>query len=396
MRKSAFIFKWLRGYRLRIGMATATYWDGYGYVLGWVDGYGFINYLVAVTMTEPRQSLRTIDVEIDDVSIVKPGELIDIVEMTPLTLHDRRIYNLLILNAWESISEAKEHRIHKRDLRGSHNVNERVSESLMRLMAAVAQVQVERDDGETYTRRVQLLGMTEESAKGDGLLYYSFPAAVRAIIRESTQWARLEKEIMFSFASKYALALYEMVQKRINLKYKTSEEFTLERFRGLLGVEPGKHREFKNLNLRAIQPAVLEVNGLASYGCMVEPIYTGRKVTSVRLSWWAKNIDEKKAAFREVKFSRVGRRARLAAKAETAVAPLALLPSSAVPAGLPAVIPRGLTQPDYDRIKRNFPDLDIGHFEREFLAWIAGREPPRDYAAAFYGFVKRKIGTISG
>src|SRR3546814_15481218 len=30
--------------------------------------------------------------------IVKPGELVDIVELSPLTLADRRIYNLLIAN----------------------------------------------------------------------------------------------------------------------------------------------------------------------------------------------------------------------------------------------------------------------------------------------------------
>ena len=37
--------------------------------------------------------------------IVKPGELVDIVELSPLTLADRRIYNLLIANAWDRIGE---------------------------------------------------------------------------------------------------------------------------------------------------------------------------------------------------------------------------------------------------------------------------------------------------
>ena len=344
-------------------------------------------------MTDTPKALRTTDVEPDEYSLIKPGELIDVVELTPLTLQDRRIYNLLILNAWESIVEAKEHSIHKRDLRGSHNVNERVRESLIRLMAAVAEVQIERDDGETYTRRVQLLGMTEEAVKGDGLLYYSFPAAVRALIKESTQWARLEKEIMFAFSSKYALALYEIVQKRINLKYKTSEDFTLERFRGLLGVEDGKLTRFLHLRQRAIDPAVLEVNGLASFGCKVEPIYQGRKVSGVRLSWWSKNVEEKKTAIREVKFSRVGRRARLAGKVEAVIAPPPALPPapSKPPVPLPAAGNSGLKQKDYDRIKRNFPDLDIDFLEREFLAWVATRETPRDYVAAFYGFVKHKI-----
>ena len=70
-------------------------------------------------MSDSAKQLRTIDVEPDEHMLIKPGELIDIVELSPLTLQDRRIYNLLILNAWDSITEPKEHRIHKRDLRGT-------------------------------------------------------------------------------------------------------------------------------------------------------------------------------------------------------------------------------------------------------------------------------------
>jgi hypothetical protein len=142
--------------------------------------------------------LRTVDVEPDEHMLIKPGELIDIVELSPLTLQDRRIYNLLILNAWDSITEPKEHRIHKRELRGTHHTSERVGDSLLRLMGAVAQLRIERDanegDGpEIFTRRVQLLAGTEESAQGNGIVFYSFPAAVRGIIRESSQYARLQK-----------------------------------------------------------------------------------------------------------------------------------------------------------------------------------------------------------
>jgi hypothetical protein len=50
-------------------------------------------------MTKPPY--KTTDASTDEgASIVKPGELIDVVEMTPLTLQDRRIYNELIGNAW--------------------------------------------------------------------------------------------------------------------------------------------------------------------------------------------------------------------------------------------------------------------------------------------------------
>ena len=100
---------------------------------------------------------------------------------------------------------------------------------------------------ETFTRRVQLLAGTEEAARSDGIVFYSFPAAVRGIIRESSQYARLQKQVMFAFSSKYALALYEMVQKRGNLKFKTSEEFPVDRFRALLGRRSGQAQRFQEL-----------------------------------------------------------------------------------------------------------------------------------------------------
>src|SRR3954449_4911431 len=278
-------------------------------------------------MSDPQRQIRTIDVEPDEHMLIKPGELIDIVELSPLTLQDRRIYNLLILNAWDSITEPKEHGIRKRDLRGSHHTNERVGDSLLRLMGAVAQLRIERDTGdgkgpEPFTRRVQLLAGTEESARSEGIVFYSFPAAVRGIIRQSSQYARLQKQVMFAFSSKYALALYEIVQKRGNMKFKTSEEFPVNRFRALLGVEPGKLAAFKSFKQRAIDPAVLEVNGLGEFGCKVEPIHSGRKVIALRLSWWPKNLAERKSALHELRFSRVGRRARLKGEIE----PFATLP----------------------------------------------------------------------
>jgi hypothetical protein len=114
-------------------------------------------------------------------SMIKPGELIDIVEVTPLKLSDRRIYNLLIRHAWDRIEEPVEHAIAKRKLRGSHNVNARVDESVLRLMGAVAEIRVEAD-GEASVLRVQLLGSNVEQCRRDGMLYYRFPDELRRVI----------------------------------------------------------------------------------------------------------------------------------------------------------------------------------------------------------------------
>ena len=339
-------------------------------------------------MADSGKKLRTVDVEPDEFSLVKPGELIDIVEMSPLTLEDRRIYNLLILNAWGNLAEPVRHSIYKRELRGSHHTSERVGESVERLMGAIARVQIVID-GEPAIRRVQLLGSTDEVKTKDGRLYYYFPLELRAIIKQSSQFARLQKDVMFALSSKYALALYEVVQKRGNLKHKFSEEFTVERFRELLNVERDLYPKFSNLNQRVIDPAVLEVNGLGEFGCKVEPVYKGRKVIALRLSWWAKNLEQKKAMLKELRISRVGRKARLRGTVETIAAGPERAPK---PVELPKAGWSELNEDQFGTLRKAFPGTDIQEMEKQFVAWNAEKGvTPDNYTGALYGFIKQKM-----
>ena len=180
--------------------------------------------------------------------MVKPAELVDVVELTPLTLVDRRTYNLLIAYAWDRIDEDVEHAIPKAALRGTHESNDRLSDTIRRLMAAQVEVRIIRD-GKRYLQSIQLLGTVArpEDEAEDGNVYYRFPAEWREIMQKSDIFARLQTEVMFCFTSKYALALYEMIQKRGNLKHKNTEEFAPADLRGLLGVPRGRLTELPML-----------------------------------------------------------------------------------------------------------------------------------------------------
>ena len=72
----------------------------------------------------------------------------------------------------------------------------------------------------------------------------------------------------------------------------------------------GKLTSWSNLKLRAIEPALVEVNALSDYVVSVEPIKTGRRVTHVELRWWAKDASGTATAERELQFSKVGRKQR--------------------------------------------------------------------------------------
>jgi plasmid replication initiation protein len=262
----------------------------------------------------PPSPLRTIDQRAAPGSIVKPGELIDVLDMD-LTLTDRRIYNLLLSAAWERIGEDTLHSIPKADLRGTHEGLERLADSVDRLMRTIVRVRVEKD-GRPAILKITLLSRTVEHDDASGFLYYRFDDELRKIIQDSTVFGRLRKEVMFAFTSKYALALYEMGEKRQNLKFKTSETFDIKEIRELLGVSPRELTSFGNLNAWCLKPAVKEVNGLADFGVALTPVKQGRKVSAVIFSWWRKNEDELREAFLEVARVRVGRRARLEGRVE--------------------------------------------------------------------------------
>ena len=197
------------------------------------------------------------------------------------------------------------HLIAKAGLRGSHNSNDRLGESIERLMAAIVKVEAVWD-GQPAVERVQLLGGNIETLRADGLFEYEIPARLRKIISNSTIFARLQREVMFALSSKYALTLYEMVQKRGNLRWRSSERFSLEQIRGVLGVPKGRLTSWSNLRLRALDPAVAEVCALSDFMVAIEPIKTGRAVTHVEMRWWRKDGEGEAQAGRALEFASTG------------------------------------------------------------------------------------------
>lgn len=265
-----------------------------------------------------NKALRTLDQRPRPGEMIKPAELIDISGVsTNMSLTDRRTYNALIANAFgpSMAVRGQEFRIPLSELRGRHKGNERISDTIKHLMQTVVSVRLE--DGRT--RRVQLLGgndMDDEDRPG-GMLTYTFDPRLVAILKNSTVFGKLEIAVMMAFSSSYALALYEAVARRYRMKETTnSEALSLEQFREMIGVPKGKLETFGNLNLKAIKPAVTEINALAAFRIQIDPILSGRKVTGVTLTWWQKTEDELKAAWAEVHRPKLGRRARIAGAVE--------------------------------------------------------------------------------
>jgi hypothetical protein len=259
---------------------------------------------------------RTLDIAPNMGEMVKPAELIEVKGSAKLTLADRRLFNVLLRQAFgpDLASENRRFEIPLADLRETHDSNDRLVRSIEALMTTV--VTIQRPDGSTD--RVQLLGWNNLSdpKRKRGNLKYSIPPELALLLKDSTVFAKLELEVLRSFTSKYALALYEAVARRVRLKHVFTERFELNDFRELLGVESDKLTTYGNLNQYAIKPALVEVNALSDFTVTIVPAKTGRRVTGVMIGWGAKDIEGRKAAYAELQRPRVGRKARITGTVE--------------------------------------------------------------------------------
>jgi Initiator Replication protein len=269
----------------------------------------------------------------------KPGELIEMTGTHALEASDRAILNLLYQHAHDSgrlLDPNAEWEIPLAVIRQSfskHESSDRLRDSLNRLMSVKVNVvyMTEAGDGEPGSeKRVVITGLFDffdVSAKElatRATLRYGLPRKLAPILETSGRWGRIKAEIVCSMTSKYAIALYELLQLRANMD-RSVETFPIERFRELMGVPPETYARADNFQRKVIDPALLEVNGLSDMGVQIEVgrLHSRAPIHSVTIAWWRKTGEDFRASIEERNRSKVGRMARLRRQVETAE-PIAL------------------------------------------------------------------------
>ena len=280
----------------------------------------------------PRSESRTVNQKKNADGFPKAGELIEIRPESELSLHDRRVLNMLIENAGAQIAENRRHRISIRALRGArHNGSERVGDSIRRLMTTIVQIPTTDENGCPAVQETTLLAESTRTVDEDdprGLVVYAFSEALREIILQSRYWGRIKAYIMFAFSSKYALTLYEAVCLRANRQH-TIQQFSVDEFRALLDVPDGKLEEPFNLMKWAVVPAVTEVNALSDFAVEIDPVREGGhrrgRLLGFRLQWSRKSSDEWVKAMDELARPRLGRKTRIAGRLDSVLVDPGLL-----------------------------------------------------------------------
>lgn len=265
----------------------------------------------------------TVEQKVNFAGFPKAGELIEITGASALEASDRALLNVLYQHAHGSgrlpVSGAT-WEIPMAVLRlSAHESNDRLRESLERLLSIQVNVSYRDNGGRDLVLQTHLFDafVTPRDPGTGGFVRFGVPDALRAVLAQSGRWGRIKAEVVCAMTSKYAMALYELIQLRAGLD-RCVEQLPLSRFRDLLGVPPGKLTRGPDFMRFCVEPALLEVNGLSEMGVQIQLIRTHARApaTGVTLSWWRKEGDAFRAAYAERQRSKVGRMARLRGQIE--------------------------------------------------------------------------------
>ncbi len=199
-----------------------------------------------------------------------------------LTLLQRKLSNVLLLNAYDALTSAATHTIDARTLAMMVGYNSNDFDTLRASLRALAETVAEWDMLDEQGRQEWGVSSLLSFAKlKNGVCEYAYSPALAQKLYDPKIYALINVHIQRNFSSGHGLALYENCYRFVRTG--STGWLAIDVFRKLMGVDGSDYyASFKHLNAKIIKPAVTEVN--KSSDIMIEPEFRkkGRSVTDIR------------------------------------------------------------------------------------------------------------------
>lgn len=199
-----------------------------------------------------------------------------------LTLLQRKLSNVLLLNAYDALVTQPKHRIDARTLCMMIGYNSNDMETLKQSLRGLAETVAEWDMLDEQGRQEWGVSALLSYAKlKDGVCEYAYSPALAEKLHDPKVFALINLNIQKRFTSGHALALYENCYRFVRTG--STGWWPLDLFRRLMGVDGSSYYEsFKHLNAKIIKPAVAEVNKTSNIVLTPETRKQGRAVSDIR------------------------------------------------------------------------------------------------------------------
>lgn len=199
-----------------------------------------------------------------------------------LSLLQRKLSNVLLLNAYDALTSAPTHTIDARTLAMMVGYNSNDFDTLRASLRALAETVAEWDMLDEQGRQEWGVSSLLSFAKlKNGICEYAYSPALAQKLYDPKIYALINVQIQRNFSSGHGLALYENCYRFVRTG--STGWWALDVFRKLMGVDGSDYYgSFKHLNAKIIKPAVAEVN--KSSDILIEPEFQkkGRTVTDIR------------------------------------------------------------------------------------------------------------------
>lgn len=199
-----------------------------------------------------------------------------------LTLLQRKLSNVLLLNAYDDLVTKPAHRIDARTLCLMIGYNSNDTATLKDALRSLAETVAEWDMLDERGRQEWGVSALLSYAKlKDGVCEYAYSPALAEKLHDPKVFALINMNIQRRFTSGHALALYENCYRFHRVG--STGWWPIDLFRRLMGVgESSYYETFKHLNAKIIKPAVAEVNATSNILLTPETRREGRAVAAIR------------------------------------------------------------------------------------------------------------------
>ncbi|MFK7752148.1 MAG: replication initiation protein [Sedimentitalea sp.] len=199
-----------------------------------------------------------------------------------LTLLQRKLSNVLLLNAYDTLTSRTQHQIDARTLCLMIGYNSNDFETLKQSLRGLAETVAEWDMLDASGRQEWGVSSLLSYAKlKAGVCEYAYSPALAEKLHDPKVFALINLNIQRRFTSGHALALYENCYRFVRTG--STGWWSLDTFRRLMGLDGSAYYEtYKHLNAKVIKPAVAEVNKTSNIIITPETRKQGRVVCDIR------------------------------------------------------------------------------------------------------------------
>ncbi len=208
------------------------------------------------------------------------------VSANQISLLQRKIWNVLLANAFDDLLSKDEYSIKIKDLaeilKFDSNDIELVKEAVTKMQKVLVQWNVLEKDDEVWISS-HFLGDVKITKKS-GIICYSWGKYLREKLYNPTMYAKISLIIQSKFKSKYSLILYELCVDYFIKKQGKGETpwISIEDFKKLMGADDKYYNNFKYLNKKVLKVALNEVNKESDIFIEVAKKTENRKVVALK------------------------------------------------------------------------------------------------------------------